>query len=107
MRRVIVAGLALVLPIFYGASVRAETNGSESALELLATAKITGACGILDSLIYFQKTTKLNGGDDFVTRFWSFEAARMGKSVEELSTACNQAVTVYDTYWKAFDTPNP
>src|SRR5690606_7956031 len=37
---------------------------------LLSVAKMAGACGILDSMIQLQRTTKLPGGEEFVTRFW-------------------------------------
>ena len=66
---------------------------------ILASAKYAGACGILDSLIQFQKTTKMEGGDEFVSRFWAVEAARLGLTVQELSDNCNQAIAVYDTFW--------
>jgi len=56
---------------------------------ILAAAKYAGACGILDSLIQFQKTTKMDGGDEFVARFWAVEAARLGLTVQELSD-CTQ-----------------
>jgi hypothetical protein len=49
-----------------------------SSQGILAIAKMAGACGILDSMIQMQKTTKMPGGDEFVTRFWSVEAARLG-----------------------------
>ncbi len=66
---------------------------------MLATSKIAGACGILDSLIHFQKTTKMVGGDEFVTRFWSVEAARQGLTVQQLSERCNKAISAYGTFW--------
>jgi hypothetical protein len=47
-----------------------------SAQEIMAVGKMTGACGILDSMINFQKTTRMEGGEAFVLRFWEVEAAR-------------------------------
>ena len=80
---------------------QASYSGEESELlTILSTAKIAGACGILDSLIDFQAKTKMNGGNEFVSRFWTLEAARLGLSVEELSNSCNTAVLRYDQYWK-------
>lgn len=67
---------------------------------ILAIAKMTGACGIMDSMIHLQKTTQLEGGDEFVTRFWKFEAARQGKTVEELSETCNMSVAAYNKLWE-------
>ncbi len=66
---------------------------------MLATAKIAGACGIMDSMIDLQKTTKLAGGDEFVTRFWTVEAARLGLTVEQLSDRCTKAIAGYDKMW--------
>lgn len=68
---------------------------------ILAIAKIAGACGILDSMIGFQKTTRMDGGEAFVLRFWEVEAARLGMSVQQLSDKCNQSVSAYDKLWKA------
>lgn len=72
-----------------------------SAQGLLSVAKVAGACGIMDSLIHFQKTTKMNGGDEFVARFWAVEATRLGMSVKQYSDQCSSAVNAYDRLWKA------
>jgi hypothetical protein len=96
------AGL-IVLPI----AAKSEDKSGEPVLELMATSKIAGACGVLNSLIDFQSGTKMSGGDEFVARFWAVEAARLGHSVEELSVWCSKAITTYDTYWKALDKPIP
>ena len=76
-------------------------QGQLSIQEVLATAKIAGACGILDSQVQYQKATKLDGGDAFVFRFWSTEATRLGKTLEEYSTQCNQAISAYGRLWGA------
>lgn len=72
-----------------------------SVREILATAKMAGACGILDSQLHFQKTTRLDGGEKFVFRFWSTEATRLGKTLREYSDQCNQAVSAYDKMWQS------
>lgn len=103
LRIVSIVFVLLFLSTFYvSASNQADNNasGSNEILNLMASSKIAGACGVLDSLIHFQKTTQLPGGDDFVVRFWNVEAARLGKSVKELSDGCNSAYKIYDTYWK-------
>jgi hypothetical protein len=68
---------------------------------LLALGKYTGACGILTSIVNFQTATDLPGGDEFVTRFWSVEAARLGVSVEELAGRCAKSISAYDKLWEA------
>jgi len=72
-----------------------------SARGLLSVAKMAGACGILDSMIRLQSTTKLPGGDDFVVRMWTVEAARLGMTVQQLSDTCNRTVEAYNRLWAA------
>lgn len=74
-----------------------------SSQGILAIAKMAGACGILDSMIQMQKTTKMPGGDEFVTRFWSVEAARLGMTVEQLSQRCNESIGAYNKLWNAVE----
>jgi len=78
-----------------------------SGRHILAVAKVAGVCGILDSLIQFQAETKMPGGDGFVTRFWSVEAARRGMTVRQVSDQCNAAVSTYDAMWKASGSNEP
>jgi len=70
---------------------------------VLAVAKMAGACGILDSLIQQQKSTKLPGGNEFVARFWSAEATQLGYSVQQLSDICSKSVAAYDRLWAAVE----
>ncbi len=77
----------------------------QSAQEIMAVSKVAGACGILDSMLHFQKTTKMSGGNEFTTRFWVAEAARLGLSMQQYSDRCNKAITTYDKFWKALETP--
>lgn len=88
----------VALTLMFSIACWAKDDGI-SVQGMLATAKIAGACGILDSLIHFQKTRKMNGGDEFVTRFWSVEAARQGLTVQQLSDRCNKAISTYGTFW--------
>ncbi len=54
---------------------------------VLSIAKFAGACGVLDSMIGFQRSTQMNGGDEFVARVWRVEAARLGVTVAQLQSA--------------------
>lgn len=92
--------ISLVFILFIG---NANAQNDLSGQEVLAIAKMSGACGILNSMIYFQKTTKIPGSDEFVMRFWSAEAARLGFSMQEYSNHCNQSIAVYDKLWKAME----
>ncbi len=66
---------------------------------VLSVAKFAGACGIMDEMINFQKKTKLNGGKNFVYRFWVAESARLGFTVEEMSDRCTKTIKSYDKFW--------
>lgn len=96
--------LFLILCFTLMSSTQTHADG-QSAQEIMAVSKIAGACGILDSMLHFQKTTKMPGGDEFATRFWVAEAARLGLSIEQYSDQCNKAITTYDKLWKALETP--
>lgn len=100
-----VSMLLMALP--FAASLQVHAKENIMGQEVLATAKIAGACGILDSMIHFQKTTKMTGGDEFVSRFWAVEAARRGMSVQKMSEQCDGAVTLYDKLWKSMEPNSP
>ena len=82
-----------------GTNTAVDTGGLTGA-GILAIGKMAGACGTLDSLIHFQKATRMEGGDAFVLRFWEVEAARLGMSVQDLSSKCDQSVSSYDRLWE-------
>lgn len=82
-------------------STTAMANDDVSPRHALAVAKMAGACGVLDSLIQFQKTTRMEGGESFVLRFWKLEAARLGMSVEGLSQRCDESIANYRVLWDA------
>jgi len=92
---IVTCAVALVL------SMPASAQGDLSPQGILAIGKMAGACGILDSMIQFQKSTRMNDGEAFVLRFWEVEAARLGMSVQQLSDKCNQSVSAYDKLWSA------
>jgi hypothetical protein len=95
--------MMLSLAVVAGLSIQTPAMAQEgpSLQGILASAKIAGACGILDQMIDFQKKTQLEGGDKFVSRFWYAESARMGLSVQEMSEQCNQAIEFYQRAWDA------
>lgn len=72
------------------------------ALSMLATGKMTGGCGIFKLQIDFQENTGLTGGDDFMARFWTTEAARLGMTLEEYATSCHKMVASYKSYESMF-----
>lgn len=93
--------IAVACVAFATITIPAPAQNELSAQGILATAKFAGACGILDSMINFQKTTRMAGGDEFVARFWALEATRLGLSVKEMSDRCDQSIIAYDKLWRA------
>ena len=92
---------ALVIATAAALTVTPAQSKELTPQDILVIAKMAGACGILDSMIQFQNTTRMAGGNEFVTRFWSVEAARLGMSVEQLSDRCTRSINAYDKMWNA------
>lgn len=75
----------------------AQRGTPELSLEsFLVVGKASGACGILNLQLTFQQTTRMAGGDEFVVRFWTTEAARLGMTLKEYSDHCNRTLASYD-----------
>ena len=89
--------------VFSSAITRADD--SITAQGILAVAKFTGACGIMESMVNFQTATQMPGGDDFIARFWTTEAARLGYSMQQYVDNCNKSTEMYNQTWNAADTP--
>lgn len=85
----------LILPILVSALAHAEESCFSVSEVRMVTGKAHGACGILYSTLQFQKTTDMPGGDDFLLRYWTTEAARLGMSLEEYAAQCAQVAENY------------
>lgn len=81
----------------------AHAQNDLSGQEVMAISKIAGACGIFNSMVYFQKATKMPEGEEFMNRFWNTEATRLGISMGEYIDKCNRSIEVYDHLWKAME----
>ena len=93
------AGLLLLIP-----SVSwADDIASLSDTELLAAAKLSGACGIIGQMASFQDSTKMPGGTEFLNRFMSTEAARLGWTLDQYLSNCRNALNTYQAYYDAAD----
>jgi hypothetical protein len=79
-----------------------DQEGNDFAMDLLATGKLTGNCGIFKLQLDFQDNTKLKGGGEFLARFWTMEAARLGMPLEEFVNKCHKVVAKYDVYFTMF-----
>lgn len=69
--------------------------------DALSVAKFAGACGILKSMSQFQNATRMEGGSEFIERFWSTESARLGKTPEQYIADCNRFIEAYERLWAA------
>ena len=79
-----------------------DQESSDFARGLLATGKFSGGCGIFKLQIEFQENTQLAGGSEFIARFWTTEAARLGMSLEEYAEQCKTVVQSYKDYETMF-----
>jgi len=99
MRTIKLAAAAATLAV--ALAIPASAQNEPSGQGLLVIAKMTGACGVLNSMIQFQTSTRMPGGEEFVARFWNVEAARLGLTVQQLSDQCDDSIAAYDTIWNA------
>lgn len=81
----------------------AEKSDSESGLELLVTAKMSGACGILGQMVSFQESTKMAGGTQFLNRFMTTEAARLGFTLDQYVANCRAVHEKYQVIYDALE----
>jgi hypothetical protein len=95
----------LIVAMSLVAATSVPSNAADDSSEKgpLSVAKMAGGCAMLNSMIQLQKTTKLPGGDEFVSRFWSVEAARLGYSVDKLSSMCRLSEAAFNRMWAAAD----
>ena len=92
-------GLLIVVLMAFSASSHAQKP--ELTLQsLLAVGKGTGACGILHQQLTFQSTTMMAGGNEFIVRFWTTEAARLGMTLDQYAEHCTTAIASYDKLWE-------
>jgi len=100
MKRLMFAALASAV------CFSSQAQDDPTAQTSLATAKMAGACEILDQLVQFQTSTGIDGGDLFVARFWESEAARLGLlDTQELSDLCDKSILTYQKLFEAAGAP--
>lgn len=69
----------------------------------LVVGKAAGACGIFTQQLTFQETTQMAGGNEFVVRFWTTEAARLGMSMQQYVDQCKTTLASYGKLWEMAD----
>ncbi len=91
------------LLLLVSSSSWADETPPVSGTEMLAAAKLSGACGIIGQMASFQDSTKMAGGTEFLNRFMTTEAARLGWTLDQYVERCRGAHQVYQTFYDAFD----
>lgn len=85
----------MLLPSTLKAEEKSDPRG------LLVAAKFAGWCGSVHQMIQLQESTKMDGGYEFIHRYLSVEAARLGyKSSKDLVGMCGKSIELYDTMYK-------
>lgn len=82
------------------AQVDEENDVNEIISEIMVVSKVAGACGIFTLQLQFQDNTDLENGSQFIERFWTTEAMRLGNSLQEYALGCSKANEAYSAYWK-------
>lgn len=93
---VLVALLTVSASASHAQRATAQTQPAELTLEaFLVVGKASGACGILTQQLQFQETTQMVGGNEFVVRFWTTEAARLGMTMQQYVEHCTSTLSSY------------
>lgn len=92
--------LSIVLASFCANAWSAEQE-APSIQAILVSAKFLGGCGILSQMAIFQDSTKMAGGNEFIIRFMSTEAARLGMTVDQYMAQCKKSAEIYQLVFDA------
>lgn len=93
LKKIVCYVLPLVFLSSFVDAVAEEDNNP--LIEIIVASKATGMCGAIQQMVSFQESTKMTGGDEFIARFVSTEAARLGKTVPEFVAQCEAAISIY------------
>ena len=90
--------LALIL-ILLASPFGHANEAAESTLEIMVVSKMTGLCGALSQMVTFQEATKMEGGDAFMIRFFTAEAARLGHTLDAFVEQCKDTTQYYQALY--------
>ncbi len=99
MKKLIYA--SIVMLSIAGISAADETKNG--ILDIMVISKMTGLCGAIKQMAAFQESTKMPGGDEFLTRFLNTESSRLGKTLPEFLEGCSSVTNTYNQYYKVFE----
>ncbi len=83
-------------------SLNAQEDDVEALGSVITLSKMAGMCGMVRQLAFFQESTKMTGGDEFISRFLTTEAARLGYSLEDFLAKCVEISEEYGRIEQAF-----
>ena len=79
----------------------AQQDTLEAQRLVITTSKFAGMCGVVRQLAYFQESTQMPGGNEFIVRFLSTEAARLGYTLEQFLAKCVEVTEEYSRIEKS------
>jgi hypothetical protein len=101
MKKIILALVFLIsLPVL---AVENDENDMSEIVGMMVVAKATGMCGVFSQMVNFQQTTNMSGGDEFIVRFLTTEAARLGHTLDSFMAQCPSVVEKYNANMKMLD----
>lgn len=92
--------IIILLILLFPCVAYSQSKDVESLQELMAVTKMAGMCGVLSQMARFQETTQMKGGDEFIVRFTTTEAARLGFTLEDFLDKCVYFTKLYGIYKK-------
>lgn len=90
--------IVVLLVVLSTSASAKEVEENDSAVSMLVISKMTGLCGAISQMARFQESTKMNGGDEFLSRFVGTEVARLGFTSEQFIAFCKKSTETYQTY---------
>lgn len=98
MNKIIIA-LCLLISLPVIGEEKGEGDMS-AVIDMMVSAKATGMCGVFSQMVNFQQSTKMAGGDEFIVRFLTTEAGRLGHTLESFMAQCPVVVENYNENMK-------
>ena len=93
--------LTLSLCAFLLCAITSAQADGVSPQGALMVANVAGECDVLYSMVEFQKKNNINGGQEYVAKFWASEAAKMNLTVDQLSARCEKTAAAYDKLYNS------
>jgi len=91
--------LTTILFLFFSLSGVAKSDSDMDTIKhYMVVAKATGMCGVFVQMASFQEATKMKGGTEFIVRFLSTEAARLGYTLDAFMESCPKVTKKYKTF---------